>query len=718
MLKIKGNFAVLTTALVSALSLTGCGGGTSSSDTDSTVSSFSITAMDGYLKNADVWVDANGGNNNCETNLGLKTGDGGIISIPIQYQKNTICIKAIAGQTIDETRGVVENTLELKAPAGETTVSPFTSLVVEQLEADDTLTIDSAKDKVIAEIGLSEVADVVFGDYVKKAAGGDDKAKAVNIIGEILFDEDADQAGLTAIEKLAIVEAVSDDVQDAIDDGTIDDYSPDITVAGDGTVTVTENRRPTLTGSASSSARGIDLGDPFSLSVEEWFEDKDSDGLTYEFKTLPDFGANLEISEKGVITGTPSAAGTYTIYVYARDAKDVRSYPVVFDLNVISPNTPPAVNGSEKDDIQSEITNLGLRQYIPVDRIVSIAELFTDDDGDTLTITIDGDVTGLRIGNTNDQLTFGGTPLVNTEDSPLSFTVKASDGNHVETAEAQFALTIAKDAGFHPLEGKPWYKIGRGSDDGDDNDQNNYTRVWCTTLLFSGGTAYMNDRTSANRTECTADLVAAGSYVVESGKIKVTWSDQLYTGEYSLLSDNLADDGHGTLVKYIETDNKDSDETEAKTWFADKDDAEARVKLTSVTPEGQRDFQYYRKNGAGYELGQVSLSLGLPGEDSGDLDIDLYFDDLLASDAGCQQQVKNLFSSFAIAKSDYDDSLSFTTEFFDDGSGGCVVDFDISGATNEDQILGVIANANDARKADMSSLYFNIQQDFAISNGQ
>ncbi|MBO9497523.1 hypothetical protein J7438_26050, partial [Thalassotalea sp. G20_0] len=61
--------------------------------------------------------------------------------------------------------------------------------------------------------------------------------------------------------------------------------------------------------------------------------------------------------------------------------------------------------------------------------------------------------------------------------------------------------------------------------------------------------------------------------------------------------------------------------------------------------------------------------------------------------------------------SDSDDSLSVTRQFFED-AGSCIVDFDISGSTQEDQILGVIAYANDALEAEMSSLYFNIQQDY------
>lgn len=708
MLTIKRNLAALAAAVASTLALTGCGGaGGGSSTSDTASSTFSITAMDGYLTNADVWVDTNG-DNNCETKLDIMTGEGGVVEIPVEYENNIICIKAIAGQTIDETRGVVERTLELKAPAGETTVSPLTNLVVEQLEDDNSLTVAEAKAAVMTELGLNSVtANDVFGDYVAAAASGNDTAKAINIIGEILFDEDGSDAGLTLTEKLAIVNEVSKDAQDAIDSSDIDDFSPDITVADNGTVTVTPNRRPTVTGSAVSETQEINLGELFTSSlVASWFEDDDNDALTYEWKVLPDSGSNLEISG-GALTGTPSAAGTYTIYAYARDTNDVRSYPAVFDLNVISPNTPPVVNDDVKNTIQSDITALGLQQNIPVNETVSIAGLFTDADGDALTITVSEGIAGLEITYANDQLTFSGSPSVNTTDSPLSFLVNAYDDVQLDTTNARFDLTIVEGIGSHPLEGTVWYQLERGSDDGDGSNANDYTRVWCDTLQFAGGLVYLNTRTAANRTTCTETPTAAGNYTVESGRIKVTWNDQS-TAELALLSDSFASGGHGTLVLYVESG------TEALTWFDNKADAETRIQLTRTMPEENGDVQYYRKNGGSYESGQVSVSLGLPegDEQNGDLDIDLYFDGL-PSGVNCETRVKNLFGNFAIARSDFDDSLTVTTEYWDgEDASSCVVDFDITGTTREDQILGVIAYANDALEAEMSSLYFNIQQDY------
>lgn len=72
--------------------------------------------------------------------------------------------------------------------------------------------------------------DDVFGDFVAAKKSGDDKGKAINIIAEILYEEDAKDSDLTLTEKLAIVKEVSEVAQDAIDSTDIDDFKPVISV--------------------------------------------------------------------------------------------------------------------------------------------------------------------------------------------------------------------------------------------------------------------------------------------------------------------------------------------------------------------------------------------------------------------------------------------------------------------------------------------------------
>ena len=91
-----------------AFALTGCGG----SDGDSsgaTPGGVVITAIDGYLENAQVWVDTNDNLklDSEDKKLDSNTNANGEITLPNEYKDKAIFIKAIAGQTIDKTRGLV-----------------------------------------------------------------------------------------------------------------------------------------------------------------------------------------------------------------------------------------------------------------------------------------------------------------------------------------------------------------------------------------------------------------------------------------------------------------------------------------------------------------------------------------------------------------------------------------------------------------------------------
>lgn len=86
-----------------ALALAGCGG--SDNNDNPTAKSFSVTAIDGYLVNADVYAGEN-----CQTKVAT-TGKGGIARIDGQYQGQTLCVKAVADKTMDESRGLVKKTL-------------------------------------------------------------------------------------------------------------------------------------------------------------------------------------------------------------------------------------------------------------------------------------------------------------------------------------------------------------------------------------------------------------------------------------------------------------------------------------------------------------------------------------------------------------------------------------------------------------------------------
>ena len=176
-----------------AFALTGCGG----SDGDSsgaTPGGVVITAIDGYLQHAEVWVDTDGNFelDASDKKLEVETDENGQFTLPNEHKDSVVFIKAIKDKTIDKTRGLVANDFELATTAGSTIINPMTNMVVEQLEAakaaDTELTQEQAEEKVVKSVtdsGLTASQELIFGDYI---ADGTEEAKALNAIGETLVD--------------------------------------------------------------------------------------------------------------------------------------------------------------------------------------------------------------------------------------------------------------------------------------------------------------------------------------------------------------------------------------------------------------------------------------------------------------------------------------------------------------------------------------------------
>ena len=85
-----------------ALSLSGCN---SSDDSNSTVSTSTIKAIDGYLANASVYIDRNSNNIADENEFVGVTSERGELTINSSQLTHPIIIKAIAGQTYDLDKG-------------------------------------------------------------------------------------------------------------------------------------------------------------------------------------------------------------------------------------------------------------------------------------------------------------------------------------------------------------------------------------------------------------------------------------------------------------------------------------------------------------------------------------------------------------------------------------------------------------------------------------
>lgn len=327
----------LTIAILLSMTAVGCGGGggggsddTASGGNPPQQKSAEITVFDGLLSNASVCLDANS-NGQCEQNeFSLRTNEQGIALIPAdKYQANQpIIATAVAGETIDLSRGPISKSFQLSAPAGYQVVNPFTTLISQQMHsgssesealqqlAEELQQMDSSKD-------VNYYAELIKTDFTQGKAMQQKRALRV---AEMLTDQYV--GGNYSLQQLlAFVDGLSIDIGE-VSDEDLEYYYPQITF-GDGLFGYIPNQAPQATGSI--EAQTLDyLGDPITeVDLHPLFSDADGDRLSY---TLYPAVAGLSINN-GILSGTPEAAGNYQLSIMASDAA-TRSRPISFQLTV------------------------------------------------------------------------------------------------------------------------------------------------------------------------------------------------------------------------------------------------------------------------------------------------------------------------------------------------------------------------------------------------
>ncbi|WP_439145958.1 hypothetical protein [Vibrio sp.] len=486
------------------LVLTGCG---SDSDSNNSVQNTTLTALDGYLENAQVYVDTNA-NKNLDSDdelLGL-TKTGGKFEMSAVHSDKTLFVKAIAGQTLDTDRGMVTQDFILASQAGSKVVSPMTNAVMD-IVVEESLSFEAAQKKVALSFKeLTDDTSLIFGDYLLDSSS---TSQALKVIGEQLVDNSTVSAG----RQTELIEQLSDDLNSEIqsNNGQLDSsYYPSVSIPSDSTqaIQVESNHKPMIVKPLEDVS--MTLGDAFNdLDISAHFSDKEGDVLAYEITEKNKVPHNLTISAAGIISGNVSKAGDYHFEVVAIDSKKVRSYPLALNVQVAAAadNEPPVLDENELKRLQDDIMTWELTDQYTIDDTIDVSSLFTDSDNLTFraesTLELDpetGEKTDFEMFWYQDGTTLGfnSGPSREAQSGVETITIFANDGVNIEEATATFSLpTIAAFPGYstpHFLMDSYWYWTSSNEGYG----------LVCSLAYFdeSESKAYLGKRSVTDASQC------------------------------------------------------------------------------------------------------------------------------------------------------------------------------------------------------------------------
>ncbi len=645
-----------------AIALTGCGG--SDSGSSSASNGVVITGFDGYFKNAVVFEDTNNNGqwDTQESILGLTDEKGQLTlaakpekTLALQTlvpngakQKQLIALdaKKYAGTytvDMDHPSQAMAHEIVFRAPSSSNVISPITDLVAIEMAKDPSITEEDAKANVNKALGGSEEAPIdLYSDFVEGATKNAELHKTAQILTESKaqnptnYEKKATEFAQAANQEVDRLVASGENINDpslrpVITDSTpnSDNLAPETVVNNKLTVNETvEDAAEDKLDKLPEIVKGAAF-DGVELNIEGLFKDKDqslvSTKLTHNLA-----GTGIEVEQVGnLIVLHPTAivekSGDFEIVLTAQDKNsngDVLStVSTVFEIEIESANLPPMVVEAEQARLQSIVDGWYLQQGELFEQTLDVSGLFQDKDGQITDYSADYvGIEGLSaIEDGNAIVTIKGTPTKAGE-SGAALTISATDGH--TAVQIAFSMPEVKEGvtpppTAHPLEGKTWYYLEHGSDDGDDNDEFDYSRVWCESIKFEGGVVYGNVRSSENRTECTdADTQKdQATYKVENGRLIATFQfeedgeslTESFEVDVAGNADELAKGAKTIVQRPIALDEK----AERYTYFADAANAESRIQVKSDDSYDKRFGYIYlpAEQDNVYDLGMVSFAL-------------------------------------------------------------------------------------------------------------
>lgn len=179
------------------------------------------------------------------------------------------------------------------------------------------------------------------------------------------------------------------------------------------TFTLTINKKANTSPKLTKSGGNATVTEGDSVSYTSSFSDADAgDALTITGNTAGSGLLFKQVNNNGVVSGTASKVGTYTIIVTAKDKSGVTVVDQ-YTVKVVSANSAPT------------ITLKGNGGTVDSGTAVSYKTTFNDVDGDALTIDWALNGSGLTAKKTGNSVVVSGTP-VNLGTSPETYTIKVT----------------------------------------------------------------------------------------------------------------------------------------------------------------------------------------------------------------------------------------------------------------------------------------------------
>ncbi|EJB0233557.1 hypothetical protein ACI45T_001258 [Vibrio vulnificus] len=391
-------------------------------------------------------------------------------------------------------------------------------------------------------------------------------------------------------------------------------------------------------------AQGVEFKDE--LDMSGLFTDREGDELTITTNintVIPGLTSTFDkATGKLTISGRPASAHPAQRFtVIANDgrvATRIESNPASFDLPAVTQGEIKT-NATVLAELKAEASTWELQVGQAFEQTLDISKLFED--------SISGDVEyyahyaahdntpaknpipGVKVSvDASGLVSLTGTPTAETNGVILyvakGINFSGGEENDVESEMVEILLPnvqpsdVTPEPEAHPLEGKTWYMLEHGSDDGNDYDEYDYSRVWCDSIRFEDGIVYGNVRSEANRTTCgeATTQTENATYKVENGQLIATFHfeeggiPQIESFAVEMAGDaNEISQGAKTIVHRSVSSNVS--EAERYTYYSSKADAEARIQVRSDDVADKRFGYIYlpAEQNNTYNLGMVSFAL-------------------------------------------------------------------------------------------------------------